>query len=236
MSLTKDHNITTGKVYKTVIDKERKGNYLGKTVQVVPHITNEIMDWLQRVAPVPVDDTGLEADVCLVEVGGTVGEIESMVFLEALRQFQFRVGRENMCFVHVSLVPTLGGDHEQKTKPTQHGVKELRSVGLSPDMIICRSSDQLQPATCHKIALFCHVAPERVLSVFEFMFICTLLYRFAIVVSLAHLFSLVSLSSFFQLSSHSIYLSSLLFSLSLSQELTTSGLEIELTISYLYPF
>ena len=165
MSLTKDHNITTGKVYKTVIDKERKGNYLGKTVQVVPHITNEIMDWLQRVAPVPVDDTGLEADVCLVEVGGTVGDIESMVFLEALRQFQFRVGRDNMCFVHVSLVPTLGGDHEQKTKPTQHGVKELRSVGLSPDMIICRSSDQLQPATCHKIALFCHVAPERVLSV-----------------------------------------------------------------------
>lgn len=98
-------------------------------------------------------------------MGGTVGDIESMVFLEALRQFQFRVGRDNMCFVHVSLVPCLGGDGEQKTKPTQHGVKELRSVGLSPDMIICRSSDQLLPATCHKIALFCHVAPERVLSV-----------------------------------------------------------------------
>ena len=167
VSLTKDHNITTGKVYKAVIDKERRGDYLGKTVQVVPHITNEFMDWIERVAPVPVDKEGAAADVCLVEVGGTVGDIESMVFLEALRQFQFRVGRENMCFVHVSLVPCLGGEAEQKTKPTQHGVKELRAVGLTPDLIVCRSSDKLLPATCRKIALFCHVPPERVLSVHD---------------------------------------------------------------------
>lgn len=158
-----DHNITTGKIYKTVIDRERRGDYLGKTVQVVPHITNEIMDWIERVAPIPVDASGLEADVCLIEVGGTVGDIESMVFLEALRQFQFRVGRENMCFVHVSLVPILSG--EQKSKPTQHGVKELRSVGLRPDFIICRSSVALLPSTCQKIALFCDVKPEHVMSV-----------------------------------------------------------------------
>jgi CTP synthase len=163
VSLTKDHNITTGKVYKAVIDRERKGDYLGKTVQVVPHITNEIMDWIERVAPIPVDEHNSPADVCLVEVGGTVGDIESMVFLEALRQFQFRVGRENIFFVHVSLVPILSD--EQKTKPTQHGVKELRTVGLSPDAIICRSVDKLQQSTCHKIALFCHVRPENVMSV-----------------------------------------------------------------------
>lgn len=112
MNLTKDHNITTGKVYKAVIDKERRGDFLGKTVQVVPHITNEIMDWLERVAPIPVDSEAATADVCLIEVGGTVGDIESMVFLEALRQFQFRVGRENMCFVHISLVPCLGGEQK----------------------------------------------------------------------------------------------------------------------------
>lgn len=163
VSLTKDHNITTGKVYKSVIDRERKGDYLGKTVQVVPHITNEIMDWIERVALVPVDSENSTADVCLIEVGGTVGDIESMVFLEALRQFQFRVGRENIFFVHISLVPILAD--EQKTKPTQHGVKELRTVGLSPDMIVCRSVEKLHPSTSHKIALFCHVRPENVLSV-----------------------------------------------------------------------
>lgn len=167
VSLTRDHNITTGKVYQAVLERERRGDYLGKTVQVVPHVTNEIQDWVQRVAPLPVDSSGQSADVCLVEVGGTVGDIESMIFLEALRQFQFRVGRENIFFVHVSLVPVMGTVGEQKTKPTQHGVKELRSVGLSPDMIICRSSDKLEASTCHKIALFCHVRPENVLSVHD---------------------------------------------------------------------
>lgn len=101
------------------------------------------------------------------QVGGTVGDIESMVFLEALRQFQFRAGRGNMCFVHIGFVPVLGGDAEQKTKPTQHGVRELRSVGLFPDLIICRSPARLLPATCAKIAMFCDVAPAKVLSVHD---------------------------------------------------------------------
>eukprot|EP00617_Octactis_speculum_P028084 CAMPEP_0185753270 /NCGR_PEP_ID=MMETSP1174-20130828/11988_1 /TAXON_ID=35687 /ORGANISM="Dictyocha speculum, Strain CCMP1381" /LENGTH=551 /DNA_ID=CAMNT_0028431029 /DNA_START=192 /DNA_END=1847 /DNA_ORIENTATION=+ len=167
ISLTRNHNITTGKVYQNVIQRERRGDYLGKTVQVVPHITNEVQDWIERVAPIPVDGTGETPDVCMVEVGGTVGDIESMVFLEALRQFQFRVGVENIFFVHVSLVPVLGSVGEQKTKPTQHGVKELRMVGLSPNMIICRSADELLTSTCHKIALFCHVKPTNVLSVHD---------------------------------------------------------------------
>jgi CTP synthase len=155
--LGRDHNITTGKVYSEVIRRERKGDYLGKTVQVVPHITNEIVDWIERVAAIPVDGTGRQPDVCLVEVGGTVGDIESMVFLEALRQFQFRLGRENMCLVHVSLVPVLGTVGEQKTKPTQHGIKELRSLGLHPDVICCRSSEMLQDSTRRKISIFCQV-------------------------------------------------------------------------------
>ena len=118
IQLTRDHNITTGKAYQQVIQRERRGDYLGKTVQVVPHVTNAIQDWIERVAFEPVDGEAGPADVCLVEVGGTVGDIESMIFLEALRQFQFRVGRENCCFLHVSLVPVLGSVGEQKTKPT----------------------------------------------------------------------------------------------------------------------
>ena len=144
-------------MYAEVIRRERKGDYLGKTVQVVPHITNEIVDWFERVAAVPVDGTNKKPDVCLIEVGGTVGDIESMVFLEALRQFQFRLGRENMCLVHVSLVPVLGTVGEQKTKPTQHGIKELRSLGLHPDVICCRSSEMLQDSTRKKISIFCQV-------------------------------------------------------------------------------
>jgi CTP synthase len=126
--LTSDHNITTGKIYRSVILKERRGDYLGKTVQVVPHITNEIQDWLERAAQIPVDGTGRPADVCLLEVEGTVGGIESSVFLEALRQFQFRVGHDNFCLSFVSLVPVLSD--EQKTKPT-----DTMSLGLSPTMI-----------------------------------------------------------------------------------------------------
>ncbi|CAN0548954.1 unnamed protein product, partial [Ectocarpus sp. 12 AP-2014] len=142
--LSRDHNITTGKasahaaVYQSVISKERKGEYLGKTVQVVPHITDEIQAWIERVAEIPVDGSNQRPDVCLIEVGGTVGDIESSVFLEALRQFQFRVGRERMSLVHVTLVPVLGSVGEQKTKPTQQTVRELRSVGLHPDVICCR--------------------------------------------------------------------------------------------------
>mmetsp|Transcript_13810 Transcript_13810/g.34702 ORF Transcript_13810/g.34702 Transcript_13810/m.34702 type:complete len:563 (-) Transcript_13810:219-1907(-) len=163
--LTQDHNITTGKVYRHVILKERKGDYLGKTVQVVPHITNEIQDWIERTAKIPTDDSGEEADVCLIEVGGTVGDIESSVFLEALRQFQFRVGTENFLLCFVSLVPILSD--EQKTKPTQHGVKDLRSLGLSPSVIFCRCPQELREPARQKISNFCHVQVDRVLSVHD---------------------------------------------------------------------
>jgi CTP synthase len=171
--LTQDHNITTGKMYRHVIVKERRGDYLGKTVQVVPHITNEIQDWIERVAHIPTSvdrDTGTVvpdaiADVCLIEVGGTVGDIESSVFLEALRQFQFRVGPENFVLCFVSLVPVLSD--EQKTKPTQHGVKDLRSLGLSPSLIFCRSTQPLSDSTRDKISNFCHVPANHVLSVHD---------------------------------------------------------------------
>src|SRR4051794_15623853 len=124
--LTRDHNITTGKVYAQVIAKERKGDYLGKTVQVIPHITDAIQNWIERVAKVPVDPRhpNAEPDVCMIEFGGTVGDIESMVFLEALRQMRYRCGEDNVCHVHVSLVPVVGSVGEPKSKPTQHGVKE----------------------------------------------------------------------------------------------------------------
>jgi CTP synthase len=167
LTLSKDHNITTGKVYNEVILRERRGDYLGKTVQVVPHVTDEIQNWIERVALLPVDGSEEPPDVCLVEVGGTVGDIESSVFLEALRQFQFRVGRENFCLLFVSLVPVLGSVGEQKTKPTQHGVKELRAVGLSPDVIICRSSNRVELSTREKISVFCHCPPSHVLSVHD---------------------------------------------------------------------
>jgi CTP synthase len=172
-------------VYRKVITRERRGDYLGKTVQVVPHITDEIQSWIEKVAHVPVDDMGnrhweavneddvngegvkLEvADICLIEVGGTVGDIESSVFLEALRQFQFRVGPSNFCLTFVSLVPIMG--EEQKTKPTQHGVRDLRSLGLSPTVIFCRCKEVLEEGTKSKIASFCHVGgPECVLSVHD---------------------------------------------------------------------
>eukprot|EP00934_Nitzschia_sp_Nitz4_P003884 Nitzschia sp. Nitz4//scaffold19_size178191//91336//92997//NITZ4_001980-RA/size178191-processed-gene-0.20-mRNA-1//1//CDS//3329540690//3874//frame0 len=163
--LTQDHNITTGKIYRHVILQERRGDYLGKTVQVVPHITNEIQDWIERVAKVPTSDSGEEADVCLIEVGGTVGDIESSVFLEALRQFQFRVGSDNFVLCFVSLVPVISD--EQKTKPTQHGVKDLRSLGLSPSVIFCRSTQEMLQPTRQKISDFCHVPPDSVLSVHD---------------------------------------------------------------------
>jgi len=165
IELTSDHNITTGKIYREVISHERRGDYLGKTVQVVPHLTDLIQKWIERVSRIPVDGSGLEADICLIEVGGTVGDIESMVFLEALRQFQQTLGPENFCLMFVSLVPVLGG--EQKTKPTQHGVKELRSLGLSPKIIFCRSSFQLNLSTKNKVSGFCHVPLESVLSVHD---------------------------------------------------------------------
>mmetsp|Transcript_12570 Transcript_12570/g.16261 ORF Transcript_12570/g.16261 Transcript_12570/m.16261 type:complete len:630 (+) Transcript_12570:113-2002(+) len=168
VELTKDHNITTGKIYSSVINKERRGDYLGKTVQVVPHITDEIQNWISRVSAIPVDGNGNEPpDVCLVEVGGTVGDIESNIFLEAMRQFLWRVGRERCCLVHVSLVVCLGSVGEQKTKPTQHGIRTLMSLGLSPDIIVCRSSAPLEDSTRRKISAFCHVSPKNVVSVHD---------------------------------------------------------------------
>ena len=164
IALTRDNNITTGKVYDNVIQKERKGDYLGKTVQVIPHITNEIQDWIERVAHTASDGNGKEPDACVIELGGTVGDIESAPFVEALRQFQFRVGSENICFVHVSLVPVMGPVGEQKTKPTQHTVKELRGLGIIPDILVCRSVSPLEDETRSKLAAFCHVSENAVVS------------------------------------------------------------------------
>ena len=164
IALTRDNNITTGKVYQAVIERERKGDYLGKTVQVIPHITNEIQEWIERVANKSSDGSSRTPDACVIELGGTVGDIESAPFIEALRQFQFRVGKENICFVHVSLVPVMGPVGEQKTKPTQHTVKELRGLGIIPDILVCRSENPLDFETREKLAAFCHVSPEAVVS------------------------------------------------------------------------
>ncbi|KZT27996.1 CTP synthase [Neolentinus lepideus HHB14362 ss-1] len=167
VTLSRDNNITTGKIYREVIEKERRGDYLGKTVQIIPHITNAIQDWIERVSKIPVDETDEEPDVCIVELGGTVGDIESAPFVEAMRQFQFRVGHENFALIHVSLVPDMHG--EQKTKPTQTTVHALRGLGLLPDLIACRllSHQPLEIATREKISLFCHVAKEQVVGVHD---------------------------------------------------------------------
>lgn len=133
VSLGKDNNITTGKVYQHVIERERRGDYLGKTVQIVPHLTNAIQEWVERVSKMSADETGEEPDVCIIELGGTVGDIESAPFVEAMRQFQFRVGHDNFALIYVSLIPYLGG--EQKTKPTQAGIRDLRGLGLVPDFV-----------------------------------------------------------------------------------------------------
>jgi CTP synthase len=157
-SLRRESNVTTGAVYQTVIQKERRGEFLGKTVQVIPHITNEIKGRIRRLA------AATEADVCVIEVGGTVGDIESLPFLEAIRQLRNEVGRENVAFVHVSLMPFIGPTGELKTKPTQHSVKELRSIGIQPDVIVCRSD---RPITTHlkeKISLLCDVETRGVVS------------------------------------------------------------------------
>jgi len=156
VELTRDHNITTGKVYKTVIEKERRGEYLGKTVQIIPHITNEIKDRIRRVAR----ESG--CDVCVIEVGGTVGDIEGMPFLEAMRQLR-NEEMGNIAFVHVTLAPTTT-DGEQKTKPTQHSVKEMRVLGLQPDIVAVRCTTPLRDETKSKISLFCDVPVEGVVS------------------------------------------------------------------------
>jgi CTP synthase len=164
INLGKDNNLTTGKIYSKVIEAERRGDYLGKTVQVIPHVTDAVQEWIEDVAHQPADGSGEIPDACIIELGGTVGDIESSPYIEALRQFQFRVGRENVTFVHVSLVPVMGPVGEQKTKPTQHTVKELRGLGITPDILVCRSSSPLADETREKLAAFCHVSPKAVMS------------------------------------------------------------------------
>ncbi|WP_026068895.1 glutamine hydrolyzing CTP synthase [Methanomassiliicoccus luminyensis] len=159
IEVSSDHNLTTGKVYRSVIEKERIGEYLGKTVQIIPHITNEIKGHIIRVAE------GTGADVCIVELGGTVGDIESMPFLEAVRQMNTDMGRGANCiYVHTTLVPMLGTVGEQKTKPTQHSVKELRAIGIQPDIIVARACEPLEYSIKRKISLFCDVPLEAVVS------------------------------------------------------------------------
>ncbi len=156
-NLTQLSNVTTGRIYQAVIAKERRGDYLGGTVQVIPHITNEIKERITRVA------RDGRADVVIVEVGGTVGDIESLPFLEALRQMRKDVGRTNVLYVHVTLLPALSATGELKTKPTQHSVKELRGIGIQPDVIIARSEQPVPDDLREKIALFCDVASEAVI-------------------------------------------------------------------------
>src|SRR2546426_5240174 len=158
VNLTGDHNITTGKVYRAVIDKDRRGDYLGKTVQIIPHITDEIKALLRDVGEKE------HADIVLVEVCGTVVDIEGMPFLEAVRQLGQEVGKENILFVHTTLVPIMGAVGEQKTKPTQQSVRELRSMGIQPNVIIARGEHSLESEIKKKIAFFCDVPVEGVIS------------------------------------------------------------------------
>lgn len=160
-SLSRGSNITSGRIYDSVIRKERRGDYLGGTVQVIPHITNEIKDFIRKVA---VEEN---PDVVITEIGGTVGDIESLPFLEAIRQFKADVGREHVLYIHVTLVPYLKAAQELKTKPTQHSVKELRSIGIQPDIIVCRCEQPLSRELKDKIALFCDIGKEDVIEVID---------------------------------------------------------------------
>ncbi len=158
VSLTQYANCTTGRIYRTVLDKERRGDYLGQTVQVIPHITNEIKD---RVTLIEKKES---PDVVISEIGGTVGDIESLPFLEAIRQLKFDLGKENVLYIHVTLVPYIKAAGELKTKPTQHSVKELRSIGIQPDILVCRTEKDLSEDLKAKLALFCDVDREAVIQ------------------------------------------------------------------------
>src|SRR6266851_5891648 len=154
--LSRDNNWTTGRIYEQIIAKERRGDYLGKTVQVIPHVTNEIKAAMKKVAQ--------DVDVAIVEVGGTVGDIESLPFMEAIRQMRQELGREHTLFMHVTLVPFIAAAQELKTKPTQHSVKELLSIGIQPDILLCRTDRFLSKEIKSKIALFCNVEEEAVIT------------------------------------------------------------------------
>ena len=157
-NLNKYSNLTTGKVYWNVLNKERRGEYLGSTVQVIPHITNEIKEFIYRVGK------QTDADVVITEIGGTIGDIESQPFLEAVRQISLEVGKENSLFIHVTLVPFLRGSDEHKTKPTQHSVKELQGMGVNPNIIVLRCDEPLEEEIFKKISLFCNVKPDCVIE------------------------------------------------------------------------
>jgi CTP synthase len=154
--LSRDNNWTTGRIYETILTKERRGDYLGKTVQVIPHVTDEIKTTIKKVSE--------GVDVVIVEIGGTVGDIESLPFLEAIRQMRLELGAENTLFVHVTLVPYIAAAGEQKTKPTQHSVKEMLGIGIQPDILLCRSDRHIPADLKRKIALFCNVAEACVIS------------------------------------------------------------------------
>ena len=158
-SLSADNNVTTGKIYSSVIAKERRGDYLGGTVQVIPHITNEIQERILR--------TGEKSDIVIAEIGGTVGDIEGQPFLEAIRQMSSRVGRENVLYCHVTLVPWLEAARELKTKPTQHSVQELRRIGILPQILVCRSHYAIEEEMRDKMALFCNVPPNAVIQALD---------------------------------------------------------------------
>ncbi len=158
INLTRYSSITTGKIYWSVLNKERRGDYLGATVQVIPHITNEIKDMVYRA------QEAQDVDVVITEIGGTIGDIESLPFIEAIRQIKFDVGKENVLYVHVTLLPYLNKAGELKTKPTQHSVKELRSIGIQPDILVCRTEVELTEEQKNKIALFCNVDKNNVLQ------------------------------------------------------------------------
>ncbi len=153
--LTRDNNLTTGRIYEQIITKERRGDYLGKTVQVIPHVTNEIKNAMRKVAA--------DCEVLIVEIGGTVGDIESLPFLEAIRQMRQELGRENTCFVHMTLVPWIAAAQELKTKPTQHSVKEMLSIGIQPDILLCRADRVVPREMRSKIAAFCNVEEKAVI-------------------------------------------------------------------------
>src|SRR5688572_26977635 len=155
--LTRDSNYTTGQIYLSVINKERAGEFLGKTVQVIPHITNEIKSVIQRLGEGDVD-------VVITEIGGTVGDIESLPFLEAIRQFALDVGKQNCLYIHLTLVPYLKAARELKTKPTQHSVGQLREIGIQPDVLICRTEHSLSRDDREKIALFCNISIDAVIE------------------------------------------------------------------------
>ena len=154
--LSRDNNLTTGRIYEQIITKERRGDYLGKTVQVIPHVTNEIKNAMRKVAGA--------SDMTIVEIGGTVGDIESLPFLEAIRQMRQELGRENTVFVHVTLVPWISAAQELKTKPTQHSVKEMLSIGIQPDILLCRTDRCLSREIKSKIALFCNLEEQAVIT------------------------------------------------------------------------